>query len=189
MSLQKVKVSKAQVLDIVRENKEKHDQLLKEAIEGYWIAAEEELKKLEKESLATYERAHREQLKKIRKQYKEQVKGLKEQVKKELALVAKRERNGYSYFRKPYPEDHGDDYEGTIRRLELLVDDNVELDTHEFDSYVRNKWDWKDSFLANNLAYANALYSDEAVAATRLGGKAEAVKTRSAILKSGKLGF
>lgn len=188
MSLHRVKVSKAQVLDIVRENKKKHDQLFTEAVEGFWLAAEEQLKKLEKDSIASWEKAHREQLKKIRKEHKAKVKALKEQVKKELALVEKRERDGYTYMRNAYPEDHGDDYEGTIRRLELLVDENVELDTNEFDAYVRNKWDWKDSFLKNNLYYAQALYSNEA-AVDKLGVAAAEVKTRSAAVKSGKLGF
>lgn len=53
MSLQKIKVSREEVLKIVQENKQKHDDVLKTAIEGYWIDAETYLKKYEKEQLET----------------------------------------------------------------------------------------------------------------------------------------
>ena len=51
MSLQEIKVARTDVLKIVQENKEKHDGILKTAIEGYWIDAESYLKKFEKEEL------------------------------------------------------------------------------------------------------------------------------------------
>lgn len=161
MSLSNIKVSRGKALDIVRENKEKHDQLLKEAIEGYWIEADQLLKKHEKDSLALIEKLHRETLKSLRKTRKENIKNLKNQVKKELDLVSKREKTGYTIMHKSFPADHGDDYMGTIRRLELCIDPDIELNTNEFDAYIRNKWQWREQFLATNLNYAKTLYSSE----------------------------
>ena len=51
MSLQEVKVAREEVLKIVQENKDKHDGILKTAIEGYWLDAESFLKKNEKDQV------------------------------------------------------------------------------------------------------------------------------------------
>lgn len=161
MSLQKIKVSREKVLTIVQENKEKHDTILKGAIEGYWLDAENFLKKHEKEQIEILNKNHRESLKRLRKQRKEQLKALKENVKHDLDLVKSKNRDkGFRFWGGKYPEDHGDDYLGTIRRLELCVEDVVELDTNEFDSYIRNKWTWRDQFLTSNKGYVTSYYSN-----------------------------
>jgi hypothetical protein len=143
MSLQKIKVSKSELLTIVKENKQNHDEIYEAAEKGYWVDAEEHLKKLQKESLSV-----------MKKNYQKSVKDLKKQVNKELRLVEQKKREGFVYLRKPFPENHSDDYQGTIRRLELCVEPEVELENTEFDCYVRNKWQWKTSFLATNSSYA-----------------------------------
>jgi hypothetical protein len=154
MSLQQIKVSREEALKIVKENKEKHDLVLKGAIEGYWIEAEGYLKKYEKDQIDLINKSHRDQLKKLRKARKEALKTLKTHTKKDLDRVKEKTRDkGFNYWNGKYPEDHGDDYLGTIRRLELCVDPEVELDNNEFDSYIRNKWTWRDSFLSSNRVY------------------------------------
>ncbi len=157
MSLHQIKVAREDVLKIVRENKEKHDGILKTAIEGYWIDAEAHLKKFEKEQVDKINKNHKLQLKSLRKQRKEALKSLKTNIKTDLDKVKDRNREkGFIFWNGTYPEDHGDDYNGTIRRLELCVDNEVELDSEEFDSYIRNKWTWKKSFLTCNSAYVNS---------------------------------
>lgn len=157
MSLQEVKVAREDVLEIVRENKEKHDGILKTAIEGYWLDAESFLKKNEKDQVEQINKNHKAQLKTLRKNRKEALKYLKTRTKEDLERVDSRSRDkGFNYWRGAYPEDHSDDYLGTIRRLELCVDPEVKLDTHEFDAYIRNKWAWKDQFLANNRGYVTS---------------------------------
>ena len=159
MSLQQIKVSREEVLKIVQENKEKHDQRLKSAIEGYWLEAETYLKRFEKEQVELYNKNHRDELKKLRKRRKEMTKSLKANVKRDLDFVKARTlEKGFSYWNGKYPEDHGDDYLGTIRRLELCVEPEVELDHNEFDSYIRNKWTWRDSFLTSNRGYVTSWY-------------------------------
>lgn len=157
MSLQEIKVSREEVLNIVKENKEKHDGILKTAIEGYWLDAESYLKKYEKDQVEQINKSHKLQLKNLRKQRKESLKYLKTRTKEDLDRVKDRTREkGFSYWNKPYPEDHSDDYLGTIRRLELCVDGEVKLDTNEFDAYIRNKWAWKDSFINSNRGYVTS---------------------------------
>jgi len=161
MSLHQVKVSTKEVLGIVKENKQKHDAILKDAIEGYWFEAEKSLKRTEKEQISAWEKAHKEQLKRMRKQLRDNKKNLREQIKKELGFVEKRKKDGpWQYMRNTYPETHADDYIGTIRRLELCVETEVELDTQEFDRYVRNKWEWRDSFICSNSGYVTSYYSN-----------------------------
>lgn len=160
MSLQEVKVARMSVLEIVKENKKKHDAIFTDAVEGFWTEAEKSLKKTEKDQISAWEKAHKDQLKKMRKQLRDNKKNLKEQIKKELDLVSKRRKDGpFQYMRNPYPENHADDYIGTIRRLELCVDKEVELDTTEFDKFIRNKWEWRDRFLTSNTGYVNSYYS------------------------------
>ena len=157
MSLQKIKVSRENVLNIVQDNKEKHDLILKGAIEGYWMDAESFLKKTEKEIVDGINKNHKNQLKQLRKVRKESLKALKTNIKKDFEAVAKRDRTkGFTYWQGKYPEDHGDDYLGTIRRLELSVDNEIELETNEFDSYIRNKWTWRDQFLSANKGYVTS---------------------------------
>ena len=157
MSLQEIKVSRTDVLQIVRENKEKHDGLLITSVEGYWIDAESYLKKFEKEEIEKFNKSHKQQLKTLRKNRKEFLKALKTKVKEDLDRVKDRTlKKGFNYWRGSFPEDHADDYNGTIRRLELCVDGEIKLDTSEFDSYIRNKWAWKQSFIASNTSYINS---------------------------------
>ena len=157
MSLQQIKVSREEVLGIVQDNKQKHDDVLKTAIEGYWMDAETHLKKNEKEQADVINKSHKEQLKKLRKSRKDALKALKTRTKEDLEKVKSRDRTkGFAYWGGKYPEDHGDDYLGTIRRLELSVEPNVELDTYEFDSYIRNKWSWREQFLSSNTCYVNS---------------------------------
>lgn len=157
MSLQVIKVSKDEILKIVKENKNKHDGLLKEAVDGYWVDAEKYLKAKEKETLDSITKNHREQLKKLRKVRSEAIKTLKANMKADLELVKEQKKNGkFVYWQGKYPEDHSDDYEGTIRRLELSVEPNIELTSDEFDSYIRNKWHWREEFLALNSPYVTS---------------------------------
>ena len=145
MSLQKIKVSKSELLTIVRDNKKKHDEIYEAAESGYWLEAEEFLKKHQKDQLTA-----------LKKNYQKTVKDLKKQVAKVLRLVEEKKKDGYFYMRKPFPENHSDDYQGAIQRLELCVDPEIELENNEFDSYVRNKWAWRSTFLSTNSGYANS---------------------------------
>lgn len=142
--LDEVKVSRKEVLEIVKQNKQKHDKILADAIEGYWLDAEKTLK------------THKaDRLKELKKQYQKNVKDFKKQVNKDLDLVAKRKKDGpFVHLHKAYPEDHSNDYNSVIRKLELCVEDTVELDSNEFEQYIRNQWAWRNSFITTNSFYS-----------------------------------
>jgi hypothetical protein len=142
-SLNNLLVKKEEALKIVKENKIKHDNILKDAIEGYWLEADKNLKQLKVD-----------RLKELKKQYQKNVKDFKKQIASDLNLIAKRKKDGpFNHLRQRYPEDHTDDYIGVIRRLELAVGENIQLNSSEFDQYVRNKWSWRESFLSTNSYY------------------------------------
>jgi hypothetical protein len=144
MSLQEIEVNRKEVLEIVKVNKQKHDKILADAVEGYWLNADKTLKEYKED-----------RLKELKKYYQKNVKDLKKQIRDDLELVAKRKKNGpFTHLRKVFPEDHSDDYNSVIRKLELCVEDTIELVGNEFDQYVRNKWAWRDSFLTTNCDYA-----------------------------------
>lgn len=162
MSLEQIRVKKEQVLKIVKANKAKHDSIFKDAVIGFWKSAEELLKKTEKEQLSAMEKKHKEKLKLLRKELKDSKKKLKEQIKQELDCV-KNQNNSNSpwvYMTNKYPENHADDYEGTIQKLELCIDKEIELDEFDFDKYIRNKWAWRNSFLESNSSYALTIRSN-----------------------------
>lgn len=154
MSLYEVKVEREKVLEIVKENKLKHDDILNDAVEGYWIKAEESVKENEKKELESINKRHLKRLKELRKERKESIRILKSNTKEDLENIKIRNKSkGFHYWKEKYPENHGDDYIGTIKRLELCTDNVIELNAQEFDSYIRNKWDWKDSFINTNKGY------------------------------------
>lgn len=41
------------------------------------------------------------------------------------------------------PENHGEDYDRLLAKLNMTVDETVELEDHEFRRYVQDDWDWK----------------------------------------------
>lgn len=143
-SLNNLHVKKLEALKIVNENKVKHDKILADAIEGFWLESEKSLKQLKVD-----------RLKELKKQYQKNVKDFKKQISSDLNLVSKRKKDGpFNHLRLRYPEDHTDDYVGVIKRLELAVGENIQLDSSEFDKYIRNKWAWRESFLSTNSFYS-----------------------------------
>jgi hypothetical protein len=51
------------------------------------------------------------------------------------------------------PVTYADSYRLAIDMLDMSVDAEVELDAQEFKRYVRDEWEWKNSFLSNTLVY------------------------------------
>ena len=61
------------------------------------------------------------------------------------------------------PNNHTDDFDRAIQMFEMTTDKEVGLGEAEFQSYVRNEWQWRQQFLASNSAYsesASVLYQD-----------------------------
>jgi len=53
----------------------------------------------------------------------------------------------------PVPEDHTEDYDRELRMVEMSAENVIELNSHEFDQYVMDNWNWKQAVSATNLFY------------------------------------
>jgi hypothetical protein len=51
------------------------------------------------------------------------------------------------------PNSYETSYTRAIRMLELSVDNEIELETHDFDQLVLDEWQWKASFSIMNSTY------------------------------------
>lgn len=58
-------------------------------------------------------------------------------------------------FQLPFPEEHTHDYDTAIEMLEMSVDEEIELTGFEFMQFVRDEWEWRQSFLRNTIPYAS----------------------------------
>lgn len=52
------------------------------------------------------------------------------------------------------PQDHTDDYDNVIGMLRMSVDEVIELEPHDFQSYVMDKWQWAAATNLLNSTYA-----------------------------------
>ena len=51
------------------------------------------------------------------------------------------------------PEHHLDNYDRSIRMLELSVEEVIDLQQEEFSNLVLDEWSWKRAFAATGMAY------------------------------------
>jgi hypothetical protein len=60
------------------------------------------------------------------------------------------------------PENHTGDYDRVISLLELSLDEELELNSSEFNQYVNDDWSWKKSFVTCSGTYLppNASWSN-----------------------------
>lgn len=82
--------------------------------------------------------------------------GYREEVVAELDRMLSDARNGKPIKRAialPEPIDHTRDYDRVIAMLEMSVDEDIELMSHEFDQYVLDNWQWKELAFLTNTQY------------------------------------
>lgn len=51
------------------------------------------------------------------------------------------------------PESHVEDYDRALQMLEWHQGSEIELDAHEFRTYVQDDWGWKEQWSLSNSAY------------------------------------
>lgn len=93
--------------------------------------------------------AHRALFEKAQEAYRAEV---IKQLDKALA-DAKAGRQFDTRFNIVPPIDQTQDYDRAIAMLEMDTGSEVELDTHEFDCYVLDRWAWKENVLLANTMY------------------------------------
>lgn len=91
--------------------------------------------------------------------YKEAAEGYRntviEQLEKNLAL-AKDGGEIRTAINLQAPQNHTEDYDNIIAQLEMSVDTVIELESHDFQSYVMDKWQWAKAAMFLNSTYAAA---------------------------------
>lgn len=95
-----------------------------------------------------------------KKDYKESIEGYYEEVSRELKSTLKSVKAGEDFslnFRLYKPENHSADYERVIKMLEMTIEDEIELTTHEFDNFVMDNWSWSESFGMTKTMYASGM--------------------------------
>lgn len=152
-SMQNIVMEKRVLLNIIRDNKSAHDELLRVSRDGYLEMAKELLEKKKPEFSAALEDCSRK--------FYFELDRLLEKINKGDRLADNPKITVNLLFNNTldlkYPEDHSKDYDRAIRKIELSVYDQISLSDQEFECYVLNNWDWKDTFLGLSATYGNHL--------------------------------
>lgn len=78
----------------------------------------------------------------------------------EKAIASVNEGNYSSdviYFRINAPVDYIEKYQTVIDMLEYSTNEEIELDSPSFKAYIKNQWDWTDSFKAYSTSLKGQL--------------------------------
>ncbi len=138
-TLGSITISKADLLKVLKENREAHNEVYKAATQAYTDAIRAYL-----ETVA------------------ERVKALAKDIKKRLENVSEA---ALENLRSPFPSaqpqkpvSHEDSYDAAIRKVELSVHDEFTLDESDFNQYILNNWSWSVSFLNNATSYGTGIH-------------------------------
>lgn len=152
-----VLVNRTDLLEIIRENKEIHNNIYKEACEKYEKALDEFLNKKK----AFFEKAIEDTKVSFEDACSKFLKQREEGGNLTFSfshLIKETEDNRDVLLPEP-PISYEDDYDKAIRKLELNVNDRISLNEKEFSSFVMNDWEWKNNFLVVNSMYVSGCSS------------------------------
>lgn len=148
-NIKTVVVDKHVLLDIIKENKIKHDQLYTAAVSGYWLTAHSIIEQKRK----NFENYHKELYQEFNKNTDIIIEKIINRAKiEDYRYIPMQTSFNYSIDLK-YPENHAAEYNRAIRSIELNVYDKIQLSELEFNQYVMNDWSWKSAFVTANSAY------------------------------------
>ena len=91
-----------------------------------------------------------------REQFEEALLGWKDRVLEELEESLDNARKGTKFNTQimlPRPMDHTPEYDAVIDQVSWNELDQIELDLHSFNQFVRDDWGWKSDFLSNAVMY------------------------------------
>lgn len=140
-TFQNIKVSGAELLKALRENKQKHDEIFASALEGYYKAVQDEIE-TKKTTLASVA------VELSNFEFSQQ-----QTDKKPVRFTTKLPIYDIFNIRTAFPENHEDDYARAIRMVELSAIEYFSLTESEFNRYVMNNWEWKEKFLLSSSQY------------------------------------
>lgn len=134
-------IERQKLIQIVTENRSKHDAAFEEAWAGYLIEIRERVEKLAANTRDFANYVDTELL-------KEETFDIPELLKKLYACKV-----------EPVvaPINQKKSYDMILRKLELDTRETIELDDEEFKQYVLDEWDWTNQFVAASMMYSNKL--------------------------------
>lgn len=140
-TLESITISKADLLRVLKENRESHNEVYNASVQAYQEAKRDEFeRKLVKARL------------------------LVKAITKKLAAVTDEAVDGafaglnpFSVPSVPAPVSYEEYYEAAIRKVELSVHDEFTLDEKDFNQYVLNNWSWKGAFLSTATGYVTGV--------------------------------
>jgi len=151
-SMSYVTMDKNKLIEILKENKDKHDAIFDAALEGYWEAAKVKIEEKKKEFSSFFAETQKD----IEFQFSKFLEKLDSKIPLSNTASVALKFNVNQFLGIIYPENHSTDYEKAIRKLELSIFDKVTLSEEEYERYVLNNWEWRNSFLASNTSYINS---------------------------------
>lgn len=86
----------------------------------------------------------------------EALEGYREEVIKLLTINLDNVKAGkkiVTFLQLPVPQDQTSEYDQIIRMLGMSVDEDFELEDHEFKCYVLDEWSWKEAVMTSNSRY------------------------------------
>ena len=146
-TFQRVKVKREDLLKALLDNKKAHDDLLANALKGYYKS----VKKTLSERIKTVLPLVKEELQTTL----ESVTNLEESVKP--VVFSSKQQYALFNFNIPFPESHEDDYNRAIQMVKLSANDLFELSEDDFSKFVMNDWSWKNEFLSTSQMYCSGM--------------------------------
>ena len=129
-------VEKARLLTTLAENREAHRVELGEALTGYYAAAADEITTLMEKQRLSFERNIQRA-----KEHSDELRVSWDR----LTVHAVK------------PQDHSDEFDAAIAKLEWETADQVVLGKTEFENFVLNKWAWTKDHLTSVASFSNYL--------------------------------
>ena len=150
--LQEVRVSKDSLLEVIKDNRRQHAEQFDLAYAGWKVEVIEDLEKT---------------LRKEKKDYRDMLKRYKKSIALWEERLARAKNDDFitdaKHFRVAKPTHHIEDYNGAIKKLELSLDDELELTSQDFNQFVMDQWAWKSAFDADYgsraISYSNSIYN------------------------------
>lgn len=132
--MKEVNVRKDDLLEVLKENREKHYDLYEKALKGYKDKVREELN---------------DALERARERVDEYLTKVEAGQVLDISLYVGPRAN------LPMPKEHTEDYDRAIKMVEMSVDDTLELTEVEFAELVMDDWGWKSQFIQTSTSYTS----------------------------------
>ncbi len=145
--MQGLSIDRAALLNCIKDNKEKHDLLYEASIQAH------------KQCVYEYVEKSKDYMKESSKIYNNFAKKVDADFQswdsKSTYLVKFPEHKDLPTKACPpaFPVSYESEYNAAIKRIELSVHDNFQLDESEFQKFIMNNWSWKTQF----LGYCNTM--------------------------------